>query len=336
MRFTRPRRSIPRRSGARVIALGLLALTVTAGCAVVDRRADLNEAQAEARYPATGQFIEVGGKLVHAHIEGTGPDLVLIHGASGNTRDFTFALTRALARDFRVIVFDRPGLGWTERAPGKFGGVLNRAAESPREQARFLQAAADQLGVTRPIVLGHSYGGAVALAWGLERPKDTRALVLVAGVALPWPGGLDPMYRVTASRIGAATVVPLITAFAPETRVNQAVAGIFAPNPVPPGYLRHVGAGLSLRRESFRANARQVHQLRAHMVEMQAHYADLTMPVEILHGTADTVVPAHIHAEPLAARLADARLTLLDGVGHMPHHVDKAAVVAAIHRAAAR
>lgn len=143
------------------------------------------------------------------------------------------------------------------------------------------------------------------------------------------------MYSVTASRIGAATLVPLITAFAPESRVDQAVAGIFAPDPVPPGYLRHVGAGLTLRRESFRANARQVLALRPHMVEMQAHYDSLTMPVEILHGTADTVVPAQIHAEPLATRLADARLTLLDGIGHMPHHAAQDAVIAAIRRAAA-
>lgn len=317
-----------------MILAGISAVVLTAGCGFVAVRADLNEAQAEARYPATGQFLTVDGQLIHAHVEGDGPDVVLIHGASGNTRDFTFALTRALARDYRVIVFDRPGLGWSERAPGNFGGAFNLRSESPREQARFLQAAADQLGVTRPVVLGHSYGGAVALAWGLERPADTGALVLVAGVALPWPGRLDPMYRVTSSRIGAATVVPLITAFAPEARVQQAVAGIFAPNPVPPGYLRHVGAGLTLRRESFRANARQVNALRPHMVDMERDYTRLTMPVEILHGTADTIVPASIHAEPLARRLPDARLTLLEGVGHMPHHAAPDAVIAAIRRAA--
>jgi pimeloyl-ACP methyl ester carboxylesterase len=317
-----------------MILAGFSAVVLTAGCGFVAVRADLNEAKAEARYPATGQFLTVDGQLIHAHVEGDGPDVVLIHGASGNTRDFTFALTRALARDYRVIAFDRPGLGWSERASGNFGGAFNPRSESPREQARFLQAAADQLGVTRPVVLGHSYGGAVALAWGLERPSDTGALVLVAGVALPWPGRLDPMYRVTSSRIGAATVVPLITAFAPEARVQQAVAGIFAPNPVPPGYLRHVGAGLTLRRESFRANARQVNALRPHMVDMERDYARLTMPVEILHGTADTIVPASIHAEPLARRLPDARLTLLEGIGHMPHHAAPEAVIAAIRRAA--
>lgn len=147
-----------------VAAMG--ATLLAAGCTGIATRADLNEAAAEARYPATGQFLTVNGQLVHAHVEGrpagTAPDVVLIHGASGNTRDFTFALTRALAPDFRVIAFDRPGLGWTERATPDIGGAFNRRVESPREQARMLQAAADQLGVTRPIVLGHSY---VAVRW---------------------------------------------------------------------------------------------------------------------------------------------------------------------------
>jgi pimeloyl-ACP methyl ester carboxylesterase len=69
---------------------------------------------------------------------------------------------------------------------------------------------------------------------------------------------------------------------------------------------------------------------------MSQGYAQLALPVEILHGTADTIVPASVHALPLSAVLPDATLTLLPGIGHMPHHADPAAVVAAIDRAAAR
>jgi pimeloyl-ACP methyl ester carboxylesterase len=60
------------------------------------------------------------------------------------------------------------------------------------------------------------------------------------------------------------------------------------------------------------------------------------MPVEIVHGTADDVVPIHIHSEPLANQIPGAVLTRLDGIGHMPHHSAPEAVKAAIHRAAAR
>lgn len=312
-------------------------LSLLGGCSIItDRRAVSRAAEAEATYPPTGQFVQVNGRQVHAHIEGSGPDLVLIHGASGNTRDFTFAFVDQLKDHYRVIVFDRPGLGWTDRISDAFVGPFNNSAENPAEQAAFLQAAADQLNVRNPVVLGHSYGGAVALAWGLNRPDDTAALVIVAGASNPWPGGLGLLYGVAASSLGGATLVPLISAFAPETTVENTLDSIFEPQDAPDGYSEYVGAGLTLRRESFRANAQQVNSLRPHIVEMSQRYNTLTMPVEIVHGTADDVVPIHIHSEPLSQQIPGAVLTRLDGIGHMPHHSAPDAVAAAIHRAANR
>lgn len=322
--------------GRKVITF-LAAMALVGGCGViVDRRADTRETEAEAAFPPTGQFVTVRGRKVHAHIEGQGPDLVLIHGASGNTRDFTFSFVERVKDRYRVIAFDRPGMGWTDRISDEFVGPFNTAAESPAEQAAFLQEAADQLGVRNPIVLGHSYGGAVALAWGLGRPDDTAALIIVSGASNPWPGGLGLLYGVTSSALGGATVVPLISAFAPESTVDTALDGIFAPQSAPEGYGDYVGAGLTLRRESFRANAQQVNSLRPHIVEMSQRYNTLSMPVEILHGTADDVVPLDIHAAPLSRQIPNAVLTRLDGIGHMPHHSAPDMVEAAIDRAANR
>ena len=81
------------------------------------------------------------GGRVHAVVQGRGPDLVLIHGANGNARDFTFDLVDRMARDFRVIAFDRPGFGHSDA----FGGL-----KSPLAQAQVLRDAAAELGVTAP------------------------------------------------------------------------------------------------------------------------------------------------------------------------------------------
>ena len=86
----------------------------------------------------------------------------------------------------------------------------------------------------------------------------------------------------------------------------------------------------------MRANAQQVNRLRPHVVEMSARYPTLPMPVEIVHGTADTIVPLQIHSEPLSKQIPGAVLTRLEGIGHMPHHADPQAVSDAIDRAAAR
>jgi len=312
-----------------------LALALALLVGVTQWRARAHERAAEASHPPVGEIIDVGGIPVHAKIIGSGPDLVLIHGASGNLREFTMGFAERLSDHYRVIMFDRPGMGYTGRLPGS-RGAWNPLGESPQEQAALLQRAADQLGVENPIVMGHSFGGAVALAWGLARPKETAALVLVSAVSEPWPGGLGWIYNVSASRLGGALFIPAVTAFVPERIVEGSIEAIFAPQSAPEGYAEHIGTGLTLRRSASRANAQQVHQLRPHVVEMAAQYDSLTMPIEILHGDADTIVPMHIHAEELINDVPNGNLTRLPGMGHMPHHADPQAVVDAIDRAATR
>lgn len=323
------------RSAASLAALALAALSL-GGAAVLDRRADRLEAAAEAAFPPEGRIVEVDGRRVHAVTRGTGPDLVLIHGASGNLRDMTFGFMDRLADRYRVTAFDRPGLGYTDRAREGLGGAFSSEGESPMEQARLLRAAAGELGIRRPIVLGHSYGGAVALAWALSDPEGTAAVVDVSGVAMPWPGGLDWQYRINGSALGGALLPPFVAAFPPERLVDAALVAIFAPNPVPEGYEEHLGVGLTLRRESLRANARQVGTLRPHVMEMSARYPTLDMPIEIVHGDADVIVPAEIHSVPLSRIAPGANLVVLPGVGHMPHHSAPEAVIAAVDRARER
>lgn len=303
---------------------------------VTDRRATAREVQSEANYPPEGEFVTVNGREVHAVVMGSGPDLVLIHGAGGSTRDMTFSLVERLTDDFRVIVFDRPGLGYTERTDDRYASAFNADAETPAEQAALLQAAAAALGADRPLVLGHSFGGAVALAWALNHPEAIAGLIDVSGASMPWPGDLGWFYEVNGSTLGGAILPPLITAYAPEDRIRESINGIFAPNPTPEGYHHYVGADLAIRRDNLRANTRQVNTLRPHVVAMAARYASLTLPVEIVHGDADVTVPLSIHSEPLSRLIPGAVLTVLPGIGHMPHHADPEAVVAAIHRAAER
>lgn len=175
--------------------LGIASLFVAlGGCALVDARATQRERGFEATHPPSGQFIEVDGRRVHVMIEGEGPDLILLHGASGNLRDFSFDLIDRLKGRYRVIAFDRPGLGFSDDI-----GAQNH---SPISQAEFLRRAADQLDVRDPIVMGHSYGGAVAMAWGMRAPSDTAALVIVSGATEPWPGELQGWYRFVGTPIG--------------------------------------------------------------------------------------------------------------------------------------
>lgn len=305
--------------------LALSLIIGTLGLAGVTHwRASAREAAAEAAFPPSGDFLTVNGKRLHYEIAGAGPDLVLIHGASGSLRDLTFALRDRLTDRYRVIAVDRPGLGHSD--PLEETSLL--------AQARHIKAGLARLGVTEPVVLGQSYGGAVALAWALD--GGPRALVLVGSPSMPWPGKLDPWYRLTNTWPGRRLAIPLVAAFVPDSYVRKVTSSVFAPDPVPEGYQDHLGSALTLRRETLLANTSQINALRAELVTMEPRYPSLSLPVELIHGTADTIVPLDIHSGPLSQLLPDATITVIPGAGHMPHHSHPSMVIAAIDRAALR
>lgn len=273
-----------------------------------------------------GQFITVNGRKVHYVQQGTGPDVVLIHGASGSVNDFQFGMMQDLAKRYRVTAFDRPGLG--------FSDALIEDNDQLSAQAEQLRAAATQLGINDLILVGQSYGGSVSLAWALQ--AQPKALVLISAPSLPWPGKLDPWYQITANPIGAALIVPLAAAWVPQSYVTASITAVFAPNPVPEGYSDGIGIEQTLKPSVLAANVAQVNSLRPQIVAQAADYPRLTLPIELIHGDVDTIVPLAIHSAPFAARIATAQLTVLQGIGHMPHHAALPQVLAAIDRAATR
>jgi pimeloyl-ACP methyl ester carboxylesterase len=308
--------------------LVLLVVLLALGWGVTLWKAARHEARAVAEYPPLGQFVTVDGKRLHLLQTGEGPDIVLIHGASGNMRDFTHDLVPRLAERYRVTVVDRPGLGHSDR--------LDRDGATIFEQADVLVRAVAELGVERPLVLGHSYGGAVALAWATRHPEATAGLILLAAASNPWDTPLSTYYRVLSSPVGQVVATPLLTAWVPDHVVTDTIASIFEPQPTPQGYADYIGAGLTLQRRALRENALQRAGILEEITQMVPDYAGIDMPVEVLHGDADTIVWLAIHSEPLARQIDGANLVVMEGVGHSPHHAEPETVVAAIDRAAER
>lgn len=302
------------------------------GCALLGLglwlRVMWREAAIRRRFPPVGRIVAVGGRRVHAMTLGAGPDLVMIHGSSGQLRDLLPLMTR-LAGRFRVTAFDRPGLG--------FSDAIGAEGVSPAGQARHLAMAAAELGITRPLVLGQSYGGTVALAWGLEvtGAQAARGLVLISTPSQPWVAKLDWWYQLTATRLGRALAVPLAAALVTDAYIEKMMPGLFAPSAPPEGYSAQIGALLALPPGALGVNADQVNGLLPHVLAMQGEYARLTLPVEMVHGAHDPIVPMELHSGPLAALLPQARLTVLEDAGHMPHHTHPEAVEAAVLRAMA-
>ena len=273
-----------------------------------------------------GGFVEVGGVPLHYRRFGSGPPVVLLHGAGGNLRDLTLAIGEAAAAGHEVIAFDRPGLGFSGRT---------RAARQLASQAGLLRAALEALGIGRAALVGHSYGGALALAWALAMPETVAGLLVIGAPSQP-RGRLGLMNGLLASHLTGPIVARQVPGRIADRLVGNALIRIFAPQPVPAGYLAHIGPELVLSPAVLRANALQLRMLKAGLRAMAPRYGEIAVPVEIVHGAADAIVPFDIHAVPLARQVPQATLTRLEGVGHMPQHAAAAEIVAALRRLTGR
>ena len=120
---------------------------------------------AEKRYPPQGQFVTVAGLRLHylRRGEGRGPLLVLLHGSEGFLQDFD-AIFDALSPRYDVIAFDRPGHGYSD-SPS-----LRDCA--PDRQADLIYQALQQLGIKQPLLVGHSWSGALLLSYALNYPDE--------------------------------------------------------------------------------------------------------------------------------------------------------------------
>ncbi|MGE0233109.1 MAG: alpha/beta fold hydrolase [Flavobacteriaceae bacterium] len=268
----------------------------------------------EDRYPPQGRFLDVEGVRVHL-LEAGAPDappVVLLHGASGNALDQMRGLGEVLSRSYRVIAFDRPGLGYSARPP-------SAELSTPAAQARLCVAALTRMGVEKAVVVGHSWGGAMALALALDYPDRVGGLVLLAPVSHPWPGGITWYYRLAGLPFVGRVFCHLVVLPVGEVVVEGSAAGAFRPEQPPAGYADKIAARLVLRPQSFRANGQDMSGLKAAVTMQARRYGYIAVPTLIVAGERDGSVSPDIHARTLQRQIEGARLVMLPGAGHMPH-----------------
>lgn len=312
---------------ALVVGLVLAALAAGAGATL------LIAAQVENRHPHGGRFVAAkGGRLAVLEAgpsEGARGTVVLLHGASATASDPMEGIGRVLAeRGYRVIAFDRPGFGWSDR--------LGPEAGSPGFQAAAIAEALAAMGVGPAIVFGHSWSGALALRLALDWPERVAGLVLAAPVAMPFPERNLPWWARLALRpwirqvLAHTVAVPLAWHYLP-----RAAGSAFAPQPMTDGYLERSRAALILRPGPALANIEDLLALPPALREQAPRYGEIRVPTAIVAGDADPAVRA-TQAAALAKAIPGASLVRLPSIGHMAHYVATEAVAAAVEEVSAR
>ncbi len=190
---------------------------------------------------------------------------LLVHGASGNSADMEAALGERLrAEGFRTLSVDRPGHGWSDRVAG-------RAASSPERQADMLRRAAERLGVAQAVIVAHSLAGVTGLALALNAPEFVRALLLVAPVSHPWPGGVACYYSLGAHPLFGPPFRRLLATPAALALMRPGVRIVFKPNPAPPDFIQAPRLPLLLRPLHFGANCEDVVAMQAAVAALRRH-----------------------------------------------------------------
>ena len=278
----------------------------------------------EQRYPPAGRLVRVGADELHVLDAGQGAPIVLIHGASSNLREWTASIFDDVAARHRAIAIDRPGHGWSTRRA--------EDAHDPRVQARLINGVIRDLGLERPVIVGHSWAGAVALAHALEFPENTGGILFLSGVSHPWPGGVGWEHEAASIPVLGRLLAHTLTAPGYLIRADAAIRNVFRPNTAMEDYRVAAAAALYARPATFLANAHDLTRLKPIVGEMAHDYHNIRSPLIALTGDSDHVIYTDLHTPPLTAKVPDARREVLNGVGHMPHHVVPDKVLAAIDK----
>ena len=263
----------------------------------------------ERRVPRDGERIAVAGTTLHVVDRGEGPPIVMIHGLMGQMRNFAPALVDRLTEAHRVVLVDRPGAGYSDPLPS--------GANTIAAQATLIAGLIDYLELDEPTVVGHSLGGAVALAVALDHPERVGALALIAPASRPKREagsafgavgiGFDPLRH--ALSLSAATPFGLAV-------FNRSAEAIFAPEPLAPDFATTGGGLLSIRPTSYFAAGNDLEALHDALPGMTERYATLDTPVHILFGKDDPIVEPRWNGAFLRDMVPNATLTEIEG-GHM-------------------
>ena len=276
----------------------------------------------EGKYPPRGDFVDVETARIHfltrkkvANIENQGnAPVVLIHGSSGSSADMELAFFDAFPDDIDLYAFDRPGIGWSKTK------LSPLEMSNPMKQAEAIHMAVKKLKLDKPIIVGHSWGGAVAIAYAKQFGNEISGAVSLAGVAYPWKGPYGWYDVLLTTPVFNHIFTRLFLNKMGQLYVPLSIKAIFEPEAARGDYREGAQAEIILRPSTIINNSYYSLNLRRHLKTMSEKYNDIKTPLLIVAGNRDYIVHSKSQSERLHNEVAGSEYMLFKGAGHMPHH----------------
>lgn len=284
--------------------------------------------RSERQIPPSGKFIDIDGNRIHYVETGEGKPIVFVHGLGGQLHHFRHPTFPNLP-GYRLIALDRPGSGYSVRARG----ATARLPEQAKVVADFIR----ELGLEKPLLVGHSLGGAVALTVALNHPDVISGVVALAPLthmedeiraefkALYIPSKLKRWL------IAHTTAVPTSLKYAPQT-----LDFVFGPQKWPEDYVTAGGGMLGLRPGHFYATSSDIVAIEKDLGALEKRYGEIRLPAAMMFGTGDRVLDHTRHGLPMRDIIPALDFEVLDGQGHMLQFTASERVVDLIRRTAER
>lgn len=309
-----------------VLACAVAAVIVVLYLALVTRRI---ERRAEKAVPPAGKFVTVDGNRIHYVEQGEGRPILFIHGLGGTLHHFLYPVFRAFGPGYRLIALDRAGSGWSTRTDGSDGRVP--------DQAKAIHRFIETLKLEKPLLVGHSLGGAIALQTALDFPQDVSGLVLISPLT-HFGGGIPEGFRDLWIPAPWKRRLVAWTVSAPRAIRNTPMVldFVFGPQKPPEDYAVAGGAMIGLRPSHFYATSTDFVSSGRDLRRLQARYGELEMPVGILFGDADRVLNHEQHGLAMEGKVKGLDLEIVPGIGHMLQYAVPERTVALIRRIADR
>jgi pimeloyl-ACP methyl ester carboxylesterase len=266
------------------------------------------------------QSVVVDGTTLNYVSAGSGPPVVLIHGNPGSYHDYTLAVVERLSRSYRVVAFDRPGHGYSGRP--------DSGQTTVEVQALIVREALQKLSLQNPVLVGHSWGGSLALAAAVAYGNDLAGMVLLAPAAYPSVSIEWWSVFPNVPLIGKF-VVNTLTPFVGRAIVRNSLKRAYDPQEVQTDYVDQ-SLELWMRPDQIRACAYDERTLGASLKALSERYRDIEMPVVIVTGSADRLLNPEEHAYPLHKTIRNSKLVVLPDTGHQLPQTRPDAVVSAI------